>query len=180
MTMWLKLDLGGIDFRFRIEKYKKSTRENWDVEWCDVDLMLKSQEWLNYNIVSDECLLSIEVEELCDKIEALLNDKLEEPERIRCVEPDLEFRLYPKYNIRNNPDVVYIKPGSNTIVDVCMKLIVSFWHKNGGLTANELILAFDRKDLEKLYCYLKYVIGIITEEDETLQKLMTEGIIYNL
>lgn len=180
MTMWLKLDLGGIDFRFRIEKYKKSTRENWDVEWCDVDLMLKSQEWLNYNIVSDECLLSIEVEELCDKIDALLNDKLEEPEIITCIEPDLEFHLYPKYDIRNNPDVVYIKPGSNTIVDVCMKLIVSFWHKNRGLTANQLQLYFNRENLEKLHCYLKYVIWIITEEDETLQKLMTEGIIYNL
>ena len=178
MTMWLKLDLDGIDFRFRIEKYKKSTKNNWDEEWCDLDLTLKSQEWLNYNIVSDEILLAFEVEKLCDKIEALLSDKLNGPEIITCIEPDLEFHLYPKYDIRNNPDVVYVRIDSNTIVDVCMKLIVSFWHKNGGLTANELILAFDREDIEKLYCYLKYIIGRITEEDKTFQKLISEGIIY--
>lgn len=178
MTMWLKLDLDGIDFRFRIEKYKKSTKNNWDEEWCDLDLTLKSQEWLNYNIVSDEILLAFEVEKLCDKIEALLSDKLNEPEIITCIEPDLEFHLYPKYDIRNNPDVIYVRPDSNTIVDVDMRLIVSFWHKNGGLTANQLILAFNREDLEKLYCYLKYITGTITEEDKTFQKLISEGIIY--
>ena len=90
----------------------------------------------------------------------------------------MEFHLYPKYDIRNNPDVVYVRPDSNTIVDVDMRLIVSFWHKNGGLTANQLILAFNREDLEKLYCYLKYITGIITEEDKTFQKLISEGIIY--
>ncbi len=179
MTMWLKLDLGGIDFRFRISKYQKSI-DDWEDKWCKVDLTLKAQEWLNYNIVYQEVLLPAEVEELCDKIEALLNDKLEEPETITCIEPDLEFHLYPKYDIRNNPDVVYFRPDSNTIVDVDMKLIVSFWDKEGVLTANQLQLYFNRENLEKLHCYLKYVIGIITEEDETLQKLMTEGIIYNL
>ena len=61
-----------------------------------------------------------------------------------------------------------------------MELIVSFWDEDGALTANQLKLVFDREDIEKLHCYLKYVAGRINEEDETLQKLMTEGIIYNL
>ena len=178
MTMWLKLDLEDIDFRFRISKYQKSIDIGYLDKWCKVDLTLKAQEWLNYNMVYREALLPHEVEYLCDKIEALLNDKLNEPEIITCIEPDLEFHLFPKDDIRNNPDVVYVRPGSNTIVDVTMDLIVSFWDKDGVLTANQLKLAFNREDIEKLHCYLKYIIGTITEEDKIFPKLIADGIIY--
>ena len=175
--MWLKLDLGDIDFRFRISKYEKSKNDYLD-NWCKVDLTLKSQEWLNYNIVYQEVLLPCEVEELCDKIDDLLNDRLDELETLTCIEPDFEFILEPKYDIRNNPDVVYIRPGSEVIVDVYMEFIVSFWDKKGALTANRLIMMLDREDLEKLLCYLKYITGAITEEDETLRKFIAEKCIY--
>lgn len=173
MTMWLKLDLEDIDFRFRISRYEGKP-------WCKVDLKLKAQKWLNYNMVHREVLEYDDVERICDRIEGLLNNKFDKPKGISFAEPDLEFILYPSFDIRNNPDVLYIKPGSNTILDVTMELIVSFWDEDGALTANQLKLVFDREDIEKLHCYLKYVAGRINEEDETLQKLMTEGIIYNL
>lgn len=35
--MWLRMDLEGIEFRFRIVGYKKSTKDNCYDKWCTVD-----------------------------------------------------------------------------------------------------------------------------------------------
>lgn len=176
-VMWIKLDLEGIDFHFRISKYRKSTKENGFDEWCEVDLTLQAREWLNYQIVSDETLLAVEVEEIRDRIDNLLNGSLEKPEKIECIEPDLEFHLHPKEDIRNNPDVVYVKPGYE-IADIDMDLIVSFWDRDGALSANRLLLSFGREDLEKLLCYLQYVTGVINKEDVMVKELIAEGCVY--
>lgn len=170
MTMWLKLELEGIDFRFRISRYKGNP-------WCKVDLKLKAKKWLNYNMVHREVLEYDDVERICDRIEALLNNKFDKPKSISFAEPDLEFILHPSFDIRNNSNVLYVGEGLE-ILDVTMELIVSFWDEDGALTANQLKLVFDREDIEKLYCYLKYVAGRINEEDKTLQKLIADGIIY--
>lgn len=175
--MWLKLNLEGIDFHFRISKYRKSTRENWDDEWCEVDLTLQARKWLNYQIVSDEILLAIEVEEIRDRIEDLLNDKLDKPEKIECIEPDFELHLHPKEDIRNNPDIVYVKPGCE-IADIDMDFQVSFWDSNGGSSANRLLLSFGRTDLEILLCYLRYITKMIDDKDEMVQRLISEGCLY--
>ena len=53
----------------------------WDV--FTVDLTLRSREWLNYQIVQGETLLALEVEQLRDKIQALLDDELDAPAEIR-------------------------------------------------------------------------------------------------
>lgn len=59
---------------FRISQYKKSVQEIWDEQWCKVDLTLHSGNWLDYEITSD-ILLSYEVEELRNKLSALLSNK---------------------------------------------------------------------------------------------------------
>lgn len=82
-------------------------------------MTLQSPEWLNYQIVSDETMLAAEVEDVRDKINDLLHDKLDKPEKIECIEPDFTFLLHPKEDIRNNPDVVYVKPGCE-IADIDM------------------------------------------------------------
>lgn len=175
--MWLKLDIGGIDFHFRISGYKKSTQENWDDEWCDVDLTLQSRKWLDYHINSDETLLALEVEELRDSIDALLKDGLENYEHKECVEPDFEFHLYPKEDLRNNPRFTYVAPG-HEILDVHMDFSVTFQDREGCLSSNRLLMEFDRDDLEKLLCYLNLVTKAVSKEDDTVKKAIAEGYIY--
>ena len=175
--MWLKLDIGGIDFHFRISEYKKSTQENWDDEWCDVDLTLQSRKWLDYHINSDETLLALEVEELRDSIDALLKDGLENYEHKECVEPDFEFHLYPKEDLRNNPRFTYVAPG-HEILDVHMDFSVTFWDREGCLSSNRLLMEFDRDDLEKLLCYLNLVTKAVSKDDDTVKKAIAEGYIY--
>lgn len=66
--MWLYLDLDGIDFHFRIENFRASSAENWDSEWCKVDLTLQAGNWLNYQQVSSETMLCKEVESIRNQI----------------------------------------------------------------------------------------------------------------
>lgn len=171
--MWLKLDLDGITFNFRISEYKKSTKE-WDAGWSREDLILQSQGWLYYKISNEELLLMCEVEELHTKIEALLTDEINLLEKMECIEPDFTFVFYPKFDERNDPRYIYVAPGKE-IVDISMELSIAFW--NNGLTSNRLVMSFDRLDLEKLLCYLKLVIGKISKSDDAVQKLRNEGII---
>ena len=122
-------------------------------------------------------MLAIEVEEIRDRIEDLLNDKLDKPEKIECIEPDFELHLHPKEDIRNNPDIVYVKPGCE-IADIDMDFQVSFWDSNGGSSANRLLLSFGRTDLEILLCYLRYITKMIDNKDEMVQRLISEGCLY--
>ena len=172
--MWLKLDIDGILFHFRISGYRKSTEE-WDGEWSKEDLALQSKEWLNYQITNDELLLMCEVEELKAKIEALLTDAIESVETMECIEPDLTFIFHPKCDLRNDPKYTYVAPG-HEIVDIDMELSIAFW--NEGLTSNRLIMTIERSDLEKLLCYLKLIMGTINETDKTVQALISDGTIY--
>ena len=175
--MWLRLNLEGIDFHFRISKYRQTTRENWYDEWCEIDLTLQASKWLDYQIISDEIMLAIEVERLRDKIDALLHDKLSDPEIYECIEPDFAFHLNPKADIRNNPSIIYVKPG-NENVDINMDFQVSFWDRDGGLSSNRLLLSFGRENLERFLCYLQYITRVVDDENETVQRLLSEGNLY--
>ena len=172
--MWLKLDLEGIMFHFRIRDYKKSSQE-WEGEWSREDLILQSKEWLNYQISDDELLLMCEVEELCTKIESLLADHIMSVETMECIEPDLTFVFHPKADLRDNPKYTYVAPG-HEIVDIDMELVVAFW--DDGLTGNRLSMTLDRSALEKLLCYLKLVMGKNQSTNEDVQKLVSQGVIY--
>ena len=158
--MWLKMDLEGIEFRFRITGYKKSTEDKCYDEWCKVDLSLHANNWLDYRIISEEIMIAVEVETVRDCIGELLNDRRKESLEYECIEPDLEFLFHPK-----------------GVVDVDMELVVSFWG-NGVVSANRMLLTFDRPDLEKLECYLKYITGLIRRDDAMVQKMMANGEMY--
>lgn len=173
--MWLKMNLEGIEFRFRIAGYKKSTRDNCYDEWCKVDLAVRAESWLDYHVEASEMLLAMEVETLKDAIDDLLDDRLEQPAELGFVEPDIEFELYPREDLRNNPRFLYIKPGRE-MSGIYMELVISFWHD--GLTANRLVLGFGQDDMEKLECYLKYIIGLVNEDDPMVQKMMANGEMY--
>ena len=173
--MWLRLDLEGLDFRFRITRYHPSTRANWDCEWCRVDLSMIASNWLDYHIDNQEILLCTEVEQLKDSIADLLADRLTERKEVSFIEPDLAFFLQPREKIKWNPDITYIAPGDEW-TEVDADLEVHTW--NHGLTENRIVTCFGRDELEIVLCYLRIICGELTTEDDDVKKYMSEGIFY--
>ena len=70
----LELDLEGIQFELELENYRKSTKENWDDEWCVVTARVY-KDILKYSLHSS-CLLCCEVEWLYQKLIELENGEL--------------------------------------------------------------------------------------------------------
>ncbi len=171
--MWFHLDLDGIDFHFRISKYRKSIQDIWDEQWCKVDLTLQSGSWLNYQ-TSSEMLLSCEVEELRNKLSVLLSNELQSPEELEFIEPDLSFILHPQKDLTLDPNYTYVAPG-HEIVDIDADIHVHLW--NGGLTANYISLCFGREDIEALRSYLDLVTNQIQANDPSIKKLIDSDII---
>ena len=171
--MWLHLDLDGIETHFRITRYRKGIHEKRDEQWCTVDLTLRSDNWLCYQI-SSEILLACEVEEMRNRISDLLEDKIQAVEEMEFIEPDLTFVLSPKRDLCEDPKYTYVAPG-HEIVDIDADLHIHFW--NGGLTANYLSLCFERNDLECLMTYLQCVTHEISKNDIAVQELIKKDII---
>lgn len=75
----------------------------------------------------------------------LTNEEVEalaEPTELECTEPDFCFQFEPEEDIRQNPRVLYVKPG-NEWADILMRWRVYFWHD--GLTDNHLSVTLDRR-----------------------------------
>jgi len=156
--MWLKLDIDGIELKFRISGYKPICDWEKNYSWCQVDLQLNNS-WIDYEI-NGELLDMGEVLSLENRISDLLSGKVSEVKDFECLEPDLQFRFYPKLDIFNDPKIIYVALG-HEIADLSADLSITFWNK--GLTNNRLILQLDRDDLEFLHDYLLY-----TEDREKL------------
>lgn len=175
--MWLKLDLDGINFQLEIANYTQGDfRGDYPDDWCVVSMKYQSGEWLNYIVDRQELLLSEEVDELQSALLRFLNDEFTRVRVIGFAEPDIEMVLFPKSDVRDDPDLLYISPEADPIQDILMDLRVSFW--NGGLTANYLSICFDRKDVEYLQKYLMLITEKIDESSEDIQKMISKGYLY--
>lgn len=173
--MWFKIDLNGIILQLQFREYRPSKKEIWDEQWCKTDFSFASEPWLNYHQENGEVFLSCEVEELADRIDKLLHDRLQEKTEVELIEPDFHFILYPKRDLRNDPKYAYIKPG-HEIADIYMKWTVTFW--NEGLTDNYLSVTLDRADMEYLLNYLHLVMGKLSRKDSLIADMIDKGIIY--
>lgn len=169
MKLRLKIDLNGIMLRLKIRGYTPSTQDDWDSQWCNVDFSFSSGNWLDYHRENDEVLLSCEVETLADSIEKLLNDQIDKVTEISCIEPDFNFILHPKRDLREDPKYTYVREGYE-IADIYMEWTVTFW--NEGLTDNYLSVTLDREDMKVLLAYLKYVIGKFAARDPEISDLI--------
>lgn len=167
--MRLKIDLNGIMLCLKIRGYTPSTQDDWDSQWCNVDFSFSSGNWLDYHRENDEVLLSCEVETLADSIEKLLNDQIDKVTEISCIEPDFNFILHPKRDLREDPKYTYVREGYE-IADIYMEWTVTFW--NEGLTDNYLSVTLDREDMKVLLAYLKYVIGKFAARDPEISDLI--------
>ncbi len=171
--MWIKFDLDGMIFEFRISNYIPN--QTIDDCWANVSYYFCFQDVIKYSANTCELLLNYEVDEIRDYIEKLLNDKLKESISYECIEPSFNFIFNPKYDIRNDPNILYVKPG-HEVVDIEVELKVNLW--NGRLTANYFSTTLYRKEIEYLYLYLSLVTKKIGIKDVRIQELLTAGIIY--
>ena len=164
--MILHLQLDEITFYLEIKHYSKN---NYEFEWTDTDLILKSKSYLNYRNSNQEILVTCEIEKLHDKIEDLLMDRLVCDEILECLEPDLSFAFRVNNNQSNDKER-YIEQD-----DINMQLIITPWA--GVPSKNRLIIFFDRDDLEKLLYYLKLVMRLVDKSNTNIQRLIKDKII---
>lgn len=175
--MRLRMDLDGITAELQIQKYTKQiarTGDEYDY-WCKVSFSFFSEPWLNYNNDNEEVFLSCEVDDLARSLEDLLNDRLPEPKVVEFIEPDFCFELFPKEDLRNDPRILYIKPGQE-IADISTEWKVFFWY--GGLTANHLTVALNRENIINLKNYLFWVTGKYDETTPEIVEMKKSGILY--
>lgn len=173
-TMWLKLDLSGINLSMQIKNYRKTSEEDWLSVWCKTDFSFVADKWLNYCEDDSEVFLAREIEDLAKSLDDLLNDRLTAPTEFNCIEPDFNFILNPKKDLRLDPKVLYVRPGCE-IVDIDMEWKISFWHD--GLTANYLSVTLNRTDIESLLLYLRLVMGEVRESSPEIKALISKGVI---
>ena len=153
--MGIQIDANGIMIDFAASGYRKSNKDNWDDVWCKCDFSFRSDNWLNYKSVSNEVLLSCEIDELERSLTQLLDGEITEKKMIEPIEPDFKFILHPEEDLRNNPNYTYVRPGYE-ILDIYLEWRVYFW--NEGLTDNYLTVVFDRNDITMFRDYLRTVI----------------------
>ena len=134
-----ELDLEGRRFEFELENYKKSTKENWDVEWCVVTARVYS-DVLKYSLHSS-CLLCCEVELLYQKLVELENGEIVDTTEIENIEPDFEYLL------------CHVASGV-----YYMEWKFNLWNE-GCLTANSITITLNEEDIKKLREYLYNIIN---------------------
>lgn len=169
--MKLRLDLDGIETTLEIKKYRKSTKANWDEEWCKVSFTLNCKDIINYCKTDDELLLCSEVEELSDTIKTLLLDEMKQRTELSFIEPDFCFIFNPK---RIDPQLTLFEDNPR-VIDVDAEWKVYFW--NDGLTDNYLSLSLDAKDIENLKNYLNLITGMIEITNPVIEAMISRGIL---
>lgn len=172
--MWFRLVLRNIDFKLRINDYQPFEKKRWHTQWCTTDFSFTSGDWLHYVVEQDQTLLSSEIEALASRLDDLLQDKLTEVKTIECTEPDFQFVLKPKRDLRDDPRYLYIKEG-HEIVDAYMETRLFFG--DGGIVDNYLSVTFDRKNIEYLKYYLLFVMKKVKKSNSVIQKMIQKGIL---
>lgn len=152
--MGLELEVDGIKVKFEIRGYLLTDRSNWYSEWCKVDYSFSFKDSLNFHKDNYESVLSSEIDYLVEQLANLLDNKITETVEIKFLEPDLEFVLSPSFDIRTNPNVIYVEPGCE-ISDISLEWRIYF--NDQWATANFLTITLDRDEINSLLEYLKSV-----------------------
>lgn len=151
----LKLNIDDTEFEFGISNY--ISKEDNDENWAKIKLKV-----INKNFYYDEnreIMTCSEIEELLEEVEKLLKDEIKEKSSIDFLEPDIEFCLYPKINLWDLGNYIYIKKG-HEIQDIFIELSINLTDNNGVYTGQKYVMVFAREEIEKIVEYIKNVIKI--------------------
>lgn len=170
--MWLKFDLDGMLFELNITNYMAN--QDYDGSWSKVSYNFKFKDVINYSINKTELLLNCEIDDLIKLTEELLNDELNDDVLYESKEEEFVFIFNPKYDIRNDPKLLFVKTGKE-IIDISMEIQV--YLSNDGLTANYFSTTLNREEIEAFYLYLSLITRKIDIENEKIQKLIYSGIL---
>lgn len=149
----LKINISGIEITLGITGYKKAQNKSDEFNnWCKCDLMVRSHNngeyWINYRTLNKEILLSCEVDSLIKTFTKLLDGEDLEHEFVSLIEPDIQFELSPRREIKISSGIKILEPS--------MDFIINFWD-NGVLTGNYLSVSFNKDEILELLNYLKRV-----------------------
>jgi hypothetical protein len=98
-----------------------------------------------------------------NKLDDLLNDQLSAVDSLSFIEPDLEFKLYPKFDLRTAKHVVYVREGSE-IQDIYIELIINLSDSTHGYNGQTYTIPFDRDEIKSLKEYLDECIPILEDQ----------------
>lgn len=154
ITNTVRMNIDDTYFEFGIFDYVEG--QDNDDNWTDIKINVHNNNFKYFR--KSELMTSAEVERLLKMIEKLLNDELEEKEKIRFYEPDLEFILYPKINLWDTGKYAYIKEG-HEIQDIYMELNINLTDRSGVYTGQKYVMIFDRKEVEKVVTYMKTIVN---------------------
>lgn len=130
--------------------------------WCCVNLMIKSH-LFDYKKMNYEMLTFGEVKDLYQDICDLLDDKLKEPNTKSFTEIDIEFGLYPKYDVREDNAVLYVREGCE-IADISAELVLNLQDINNVYSGERYIYPMEREEIIKLKDYLETIIPILQKQ----------------
>jgi len=127
--MWIRLDLSGTIFYLKVTGYEETTELDWFDKWCTIDGCIENP---NLHIdLQGEVLLASEIDWLANNLDDLVNDRLSELRSIDCIEPILSFVLYPKEDLRKNPQIRGVQEGRES-EDIRGEMIVHLWAEGGA------------------------------------------------
>ena len=92
--MWIRLDLSGTIFYFKVTGYVETTELDRFDKWCITDGCIENRD-LHIDL-QGEVLLAAEIDWLANDLDDLVNDRLSEPRSIDCIEPIFIFCFIPK------------------------------------------------------------------------------------
>ena len=120
--------------------------------WCLVDLYIKNR-FFFFNRTSDEMLTLGEVDCLKNALDDLLNDRISQQSNISFIEPDLEFVLSPKFDVRESENHIWVREGME-IVDIGADIVIHLSDMKNGYNGQTFSLPLDRMEISKLKLYL--------------------------
>ena len=153
-------EIGNTEFVFELTDLVFEPRYEDDDDYmmacCNVEVRIKNRNIDYYR--NAEMLAMCDLLYLRDKLYDLLNDKIEKEEMISFMEPDLDFHLYPKFDKRNDPNIIVFNE-EYAIRDIYVDFIVNLTDEDGVYTGERIIIWFDRDLIVLIHDYLNKLLS---------------------
>ena len=94
-----------------------------------------------------------EVDCLKNALDDLLNDRISQQSNVSFIEPDLEFILSPKFDVRESENHIWVREGME-IVDIGADIVIHLSDMKNGYNGQTFSLPLDRTEISKLKLYL--------------------------